>query len=115
MFLLIIYEGRKGRGRAERGERLEFFYRFFVSLYLCIWGGAKGLVFFLRFLLTIYGDFVSPNLGRLPCRLACKPSCKLTLSGYGISYRRRRKGDRGALAFGRAVANPYGRLWMLSI
>lgn len=84
---------------------------YIVSLYLCIWGGVKEPVFLLRFLLTIYGDFVFPT-GRPPCKLACKPSCKLTLSGYGISYRRRRKGDRGALAFGRAVANPYGRLWI---
>ena len=91
----------KGRKRKEegrkRGERLEFFIGFFVSLYLCIWGGVKGLVFLLRFLLTIYGDFVFPKPGRPPCRLACRPSCKLTLSGYGISYRRRRKGDRGVL------------------
>lgn len=110
---------------------------YIVSLYLCIWmerpvflpmyigvevenfGGkrrGRGLAldflleFLLRFLLTIYGDFVSPNPGCPPCRLACRPSCKLTLSGYGISYRRRRKGDRGALVFGGAVANPYRRL-----
>ena len=83
---------------------------YIVSLYLCIWGGAKGLVFLLRFLLTIYGDFVSPNPGRPHCKLACRPSCKLALSGYGFSYRRRRKGDRDVLAFGRAVANLYGRL-----
>ena len=51
-------KGERGRGRAERGERLEFFYRFFVSLYLCIWDRVKEFVFLLRFLLTIYGDFV---------------------------------------------------------
>lgn len=87
MFLLTIYERAKGeRVEKKRGgeERLEFFYRFFVSLYLCIWGGVKGLVFLLRFLLTIYGDFVFQP-GRPPCRLACRPSCLLTLSGYGIS------------------------------
>lgn len=101
MFLLTIYEGAKGEKAKKKGggEGLcRFFLRFFVSLYLCIWGGVKELVFLLRFLLTIYGDFVSPIPGRPSCRLACKPSCKLTLSGYGISYRRRRKGDRGALA-----------------
>ena len=87
---------------------------YIVSLYLCIWGGVKELVFLLRFLLTIYGDFVS-RPGRPPCRLACKPLCKLTLSGYRISYRCRRKGDHGALGLGGAVANPYRRLWMLSI
>lgn len=124
MFLLTIYERGKGeKGGVEGGKKgLSFFYRFFckfipmyiVSLYLCIWGGVKGLVFLLRFLLTIYGDFVS-RPGRPPCRLACKPLCKLTLSGYGISYRCRRKGDHGALGLGGAVANPYRRLWMLSI
>lgn len=76
---------------------------YIVSLYLCIWGGACVSTY-------VYGDFVSPNPGRPPCKLACRPSCKLTLSGYGFSYRRRRKGDRGVLAFGRAVANLYGRL-----
>lgn len=65
---------------------------FFLGFYLCIWG------------------FRFSESGRPPCRLTCKPSCKLTLSGYGISYRRRRKGDRGVLACGRAVANPYGHL-----
>lgn len=55
------------------------------------WGGACVSTY-------VYGDFVSPNPGRPPCKLACRPSCKLTLSGYGISYRRRRKGDRGGFA-----------------
>ena len=45
MFLLTIYERRKGKGRKKRGgkeERLcRFFLRFFVSLYLCIWGGVE--------------------------------------------------------------------------
>ena len=72
-------------------------------------GGVKKSVFLLRFLLTIYGDFVF-RPGRPPCRLVCKPSCKFTLSGYGISYRRRRRGDRGVLGLGGAVANPYRRL-----
>lgn len=121
-FYLEYMKGRKGKGRKKKGG--EEGKKGFVSLYLCIWmerpvplpmymgveWSVKRLVFLLRFLLTIYGDFVFPNLGRPPCRLACKPSCKLTLSGYGISYRRRRKGDRGALGLGGAVANPYRHL-----
>lgn len=92
---------------------------YIVSLYLCIWGGGlcfylciwrgRGLGFFLGFYLQYMGiSFFRP--GRPPCKLACRLLCKLTLSGYGISYRRRRKGDRGALGLGRAVANPYRRL-----
>ena len=46
-------------------EGLEFFYRFFVSLYLCIWDRVKESVFLLRFLLTIYGDFVFDPVARL--------------------------------------------------
>lgn len=59
MFLLTIYEGAK-KGGGGRG--LEFFYRFFISLYLYICGGVKRLVFLLRFLLTIYGgnSFFNP-------------------------------------------------------
>lgn len=38
---------------------------YIVSLYLCIWGGVKEPVFFLRFLLTIYGDFVFDPVARL--------------------------------------------------
>ena len=60
MFLLTIYERAKGERAKKKGEKgfVGFFLGFFVSLYLCIWGGVKGLVFLLRFLLTIYGDFV---------------------------------------------------------
>lgn len=107
MFLLTIYERAKGE-RAKKGGRREEGLCKFIPMYMdgktCastyVYGvewSVKGLVFLLRFLLTIYGDFVF-RPGRPPCRLVCKPSCKFTLSGYGISYRRRRRGDRGALA-----------------
>ena len=139
MFLLTIYEeGERGKKKKRRigGGLYKFIPMYIVSLYLCIWmerpvslpmyigvevenfggkgeGGVSLWIFSLSFYLGFYLQYMGISFlrpGRPPCRLACKPSCKLTLSGYGISYRRRRKGDHGVLVLGRAVANLYGRL-----
>lgn len=44
MFLLTIYERRKGKGRKKRGEEegLEFFYRFFCKFIPMYMGWSEG-------------------------------------------------------------------------
>lgn len=86
-FRLCIWGGRGifwGEGRGEIGFSLWVF----VLGFFCV-----SFVF----LPTIYGDFVSPTPVVRPVDWRVGLSCRLTISGYGFSYCRRRKGDRGAL------------------
>ena len=117
-FYLQYMKGKRAKKEGVEGGKksLSFFYRFFckfipmyiVSLYLCIWGGVKEPVFLLRFLLTIYGDFVF-STGRPPCKLACKPSCKLTLSGYGISLAPSSQGRSRRFGVKKARGSSFGQ------